>query len=329
MRGATYLITKIIKRLIISIMILPLLYACTSIEMLVEVDSHDDGATIDSYNLELHKRSIHLFDPIDLTPEVNYKQLQKRVENLIVLIDETAEMDEEYRGISRKKYAHEVLRRLNKTIPDIDLRGGVISYQSNLAVLGWLNSVSIPNWVERPPRYNPVQINEILKSSPSFPVINATNLAVALDYAGDIITRLEGRTALVIISQWESIDKSVTEAVMRLRQRTTYPTGDTVAQRVTPWKGQQGEGLCVYSIGVGNTMSRTRYDLNDTCGASYAADKIVQPRDMAHFVKRALYSQPRDDDGDGIFNYLDKCSNTPEGRLVGYDGCLLFDRGAK
>ncbi len=327
MRGATYLITKITKRMIISIMILPLLYACTSTEMLVEVDHNDDGAKIESYNLSLHKRSIHLFNAIDLTPEVKYKQLQQRIENLIVLIDESAEMDEEYRSISRKKYAHEVLRRLNKTIPDVDLRGGVISYQSNLAVLGWLNSVSIPNWVEQPPRYNPDQINEILKSSPNFPVINATNLAVALDYAGDIITRLEGRTALVIISQWESIDKSVTEAVMRLRQRTTYPNGDTVAHRVSPWNGQSGEGLCVYSIGVGNTMSRTRYDLNTTCGASFAADKIVQPRDMAHFVKRVLFTQPLDNDKDGVFNYLDKCPNTEQGRLVNYDGCLLFRKG--
>lgn len=329
MSGEIHLFDKTLKRLTTATTVLLFLAACTSTEMLVEVDHHKGGATIDSYNIGLHKRSIHLFDPIDLTAEVRYKQLQQRVNNLIVLIDESSDMEEEYRGISRKQYAYEVLRRLNKTIPDIQVIGGVISYRSNLAVLGWLNSVREQTWLDSPPLYNPELINNALNGSPSFPVINATNLAVALDYAGDIITQLEGRTALVIISQWESIDKTVTEAVMRLRQRTNYPVGDTVGQRVQPWQGQKGQGLCVYSIGVGNTMSRTRYDLSDTCGAAYAADKVVQPRDMAHLVKRILFTQPMDDDGDGIFNYLDHCPNTPKGRLVNFDGCLLFSTEVK
>ena len=87
---------------------------------------------------------------------------------------------------------------------------------------------------------------------------------------------------------------------------------------------EQRSGVCLYTVGVGNRLSRTRLDTVDSCGHSVAADKVAQPRDMAHFVQNILYKGPADTDGDGIYDYRDRCLNTHAGRIVDYSGCPRF-----
>jgi OOP family OmpA-OmpF porin len=304
-----------------------LLAGCASHEMLLEVDQHHESAEIDTYAIETYRRSIHIFDAVDLNHEIKYKQLKQKVENIIVLIDETAETDDLYRGVSKKTYAYEILRRFNETMPEISINGGVLSSLHSLSFSGISNNLfsNVDDDLFTP--YIKSHVAKELNDSPHFNSIQSTDLASTLDKLGEMIVRMEGRTALILITQWENLNEDTAEAIMRLRQKTSHPFGLTVAKHDSHWQGMKGDGLCIYSIGIGNAMSRTRYDTADSCGLSIAADKVAQPRDMAHFIKRVLFTQPTDDDGDGIFNYLDKCPETPLGRLVNYDGCFLFSSG--
>ena len=304
-------------RRIFSWLLLCLLQACTSTEHLVEAEFHGYNAIIDPYDISLHKRSIHIFDPVDLQPKLIEQQLQQKIDHLFVLIDNSQSMNEEYRGISKTLYAEEILRRFNKTLPPVKLNGEVMLFSE-----GW--SLFIDNLTLPSPQYDRAIVANHLNTNQHFKPSKGATLAESLDHLTEHMGRLPGRSAVVLITEWQRIDKSVIEAVSRMRQRTKYSVGISVADNVSTWNGKNGDGACLYTIGVGNEMSRARFDSVDECGFSVAADRVAQPRDMAHFVERILFSGPKDSDNDGIFDYKDVCPNTPKNIIVDFYGCRRF-----
>lgn len=302
-------------------LLLCLLQACSSTEHLVDAEYHGDNATIAPYDTSLHKRSIHIFDPIDLQPKIVQQQLQQKVDHLFVVIDNSDAMEEEYRELSKRRYAEEILRRFNKTLPPTELTGEVIQFSEGWALI--MESLSLPS-----PQYNRALVASTLNERQHFKPAKGATLAEALDHLTEHLAKLPGRSAVVLITEWQSVDRSVVEAVARMRQRTTFGKGVTVADNVTAWDGKTGDGACIYTIGVGNEMSRARFDDVDVCGFSVTADRIAQPRDMAHFVERLLFSGPKDSDGDGIYDYKDICPNTPADVIVDFHGCRRFTPSA-
>lgn len=301
--------------------LLCLLQACTSTEHLIDAEYRSDNATIDPYDISLHKRSIHIFDPVDLQPKLIGQQLEQKIDHLFVLIDNSDSMQDEYRGISKRLYAEEILRRFNKTLPPVKLSGEVIVFSEGWSLL--IDSLSTPS-----PAYNRAAVATALNLSQHFKPSRGSTLAEALDHLTEHLGKLPGRSAVVLITEWQRIDKAVIEAVARMRQRTKFAKGISVADNVSAWDGKDGDGACIYTIGVGNELSRARFDSVDVCGFSVAADRVAQARDMAHFVERVLFSGPKDTDGDGIYDYKDKCPNTLENVIVDFNGCRRFTPNA-
>lgn len=299
-----------------------LLQACTSTEHLVDSERHNDTATIAPYNTSLHKRSIHIFDPIDLQPKVISQKLQKKIDHLFVVIDSGDVMDEEYRDLTKRIYADEILRRFNKTLPPVNLTGEVLTFSE-----GW--SLLNPSLRFPAPQYERTAVISQLNNKEPFTPLPGATLAEALDHLTEHLGKLKGRSAVLLISDWQHIDKSVIEAVARLRQRSTFKKGITISDNLTPWEGRQGDGTCLYTIGIGNELSRARFDDVDVCGFSVTGDRVAQPRDMAHLVERILFSGPADSDGDGIFDYKDVCPQTPDNVIVDFHGCRRFTPDAK
>ena len=308
-------------RTLSAVLLLCLLQACSSTEHLIDAEYHGGNATIAPYDTALHKRSIHIFNPIDLQPKIVQQQLQQKVEHLFVLIDNSDEMDEGYRELSKRRYAEEILRRFNKTLPPIELTGEIIQFSEGWALM--IDSLSHP-----PPRYNRALVASTLNQRQHFKPAKGATLAESLDHLTEHLAKLPGRSAVVLITEWQRIDKSVVEAVARMRQRTTFGRGISVADNVTAWDGKLGDGACIYTVGVGNEMPRARFDDVDVCGFSVTADRIAQPRDMAHFVERLLFSGPKDSDDDGIYDYKDVCPNTPTDVIVDFHGCRRFTPSA-
>lgn len=313
--------TRRVGRLLRGSILLCLLQACASTEHLVEAQYHGGTATIAPYDTSLHKRSIHIFDPVDLQPKIVNQQLQQKIDHLFVLIDSSTAMDEEYRDLSKRQYAEEVLRRFNKTLPPIELTGEVLQFSEGWSLM--VDRLSLPS-----PPYDRAAIASKLNQHQHFTPSRGATLAEALDHLTEHLGKLPGRSAIVLITQWEMIDKSVVEAVARLRQRTRFNRGITVSDKISAWNGRSGDGACLYTIGVGNELSRTRFDDVDVCGFSITADRVAQPRDMAHFVERILFSGPKDSDDDGIFDYKDACPHTPKDAIVDFHGCRRFTPNA-
>jgi len=289
------------------------LVGCGSLEQLIKVPAKAKPATVGSYNTKLHQRSIHIFDPVSLEHRVSELRLEPRVDHLFFLIDQSLALSGEYRGVEARLYAREMVRRFVRTMPNRPYSGAILIVEQQLKTID-APELHIGN-------YTVEEIEQALDAPDSTYRVDVSSLAAALDQLTQLIHRTQGRSAVILVSSWSQIDLEVEEAVMRMRQRAREGKG-------IKWHTGQS-GVCFYTLGVGNRLSRSRLQTVDSCGYSVAADKVAQPRDMAHFVQRVLYKGPADSDGDGIYDYRDRCSNTPANRIVDYSGCLrfVFDKG--
>lgn len=288
------------------------LSGCGSMEQLITVPREPDNANVLPYQTGLHQRSVHTFDPVRMEEKIVERHIYPRVENVYLLLDQTPSMSLEYRGVSQYKYAREITRRLLRTLPE----------KTFTEYLYLLDDRPLEGQSEELDR---AQILSNLNIKHGIAGIGASNLAQAIDKITEKLALHDSRSAVVVITQWDQISDEVNEAVMRLRQSQHLKAGFVVKSGIENWTSMNDQGVCFYVVGVGNRMSRTVLDGPESCGFSTSADKVAQPRDMAHFVERAFYLDPADSDGDGIYDYLDLCPATLAGKIVGYDGCDRFN----
>lgn len=285
------------------------LSGCGGIERLPDVPEGATLTKVKPYTLDTYQRSIHRFEPVSVTQRAQALMLQQRINNLLVLYVEP-EAGAEYRGIPKSIFAQEVFRRFNMTVPHLPLKGGV-----------WTLGESKQGNFKK--AYQSLHLQHALDKSFVLPQVGATTVSGAIDLLSDYASLSKGRTGLLLLLDWEQIDESVVDAVARFRQRGEYAKGFEVVPDIDDWQSTS-ERTCVFAIGVGNAYSRTLLDQVDKCGESASADQIAQPRDMAHFVEKIFYTVPKDSDEDGIFDYADKCPQTPADRIVDRFGCLRF-----
>lgn len=292
-----------------------LLAGCSSMERLVHVPTKSSSTQIDAYQIDTHKRSVHIFEPVSVGQIAERQKLQPRLENLLVLVDDR-NAEDLYRGIPKGIYLYEIFRRFNLTMPHIPLTGGAFRLGGGAA--GSLSS--------KP--YLPLHIQHDLENQVPLNALGSSDLVDGINSMTELASTLKGRVGLLILTDWKNLGKEEREAIVRFRQRGESQVGFNVLPDVAPWAGSENP-FCVFAIGVGNSLSRTQFDQVDTCGFSAAADKIAQPRDMAYFVQKMFYTTPLDSDGDGIYDYKDQCANTPKGRLINEQGCIRFSNGGR
>ncbi len=294
------------------------LAGCGTLEQLVEVPIKPESARVEDYNTKLHRRSIRVFHPLPLDRRVSELRLEPRIDHLFLLVDQSSALSKEYRGVEVRLLAREMMRRFVRTMPNQTYSGAfLISGQGSGHLRG--RDLRLTN-------YTSGEVEGALDASGATNRIQASSLSAAVDRLTQLISRTKGRSAVVLVSSWSRISKEVEEAVVRLRQRTHLAEGSATVgagPENTSWQGSSS-GVCFYALGVGHHLSRTRLETVDSCGYSVAADKVAQPRDMAHFVQRVLYKGPADSDGDGIYDYRDRCPKTPASRIVDYSGCPRF-----
>jgi hypothetical protein len=307
-------VLRTIKQITIVLGLVFFLQACSSMEALVEVPTQSRSAAVEGYDIELHQRSIQLYDPIDLERRAVDLKLDRRVDNLYLLLDQSGALDETYRDVNLKHYAQEITRRLLRTLPAHQLGGGLWVIDSRSSVEAPISSV-----------FNSGTYDAELSDSGALAPVGTAELSQAIDRLNRQISQQKGRSALLVLTRWDRIDRSVVEAIMRLRQHRIFDSGVETSGQLDSRRGSGSQGVCVYTLGVGNRLSRTQIDDTDSCGFSQAADKVAQPRDMAHFIERMLFIGPADTDNDGIYDYLDQCAATPVQRIVNAQGCPVFD----
>lgn len=270
------------------------------------------------YQTETHKVDVHLFDAIDLRPDVSHEQWQMAVDHLIVIWDQAGLTANDRRADEARSTlidSREWLRRFNFTLPLTDFPGLLISTSLGKRNLSGVNGTE---------RYLPLGIEKEMEQAIHIYPAGNGRLDLAIAQATDAAVKLPGRSALVVITDWDRIGTAELNALDRYHQRLRHRAGQSVSINTRPWNGKQNVGACVHLVGIGNAFSRERMLRVPNCTSANTFGGSAQPRDMARFVSTLLYAGPADDDGDGIPNYLDECPNTPTGRLVTSKGCLRF-----
>jgi len=266
-------------------------------------------SVVEDYAVEPYSVGVHLFDPVVVSSRVEEQLLTQRINNLFVLVDGGAKSDT-YRGIPISLFGREMYRRFNRTLPHMPLHGGAwrLSDEPETTLRGG---------------YSAVRIEEGLDRGERLPSIGTSDLATAIDRVADYASEKKGSTALLLVGDNRQMDREVEEAILRFRQQGEFNAGFTVFPEVRSWNSASAMN-CFYAINLTAKFSDSLVDDVDSCGFSVAADKVAQPRDMAHFVERVFYSSPMDSDGDGVYDYLDRCPDTSRDRIVDSDGCLRF-----
>jgi len=295
-----------------------LLSGCSA-EHVLQQPSESSAAVVLPYDISKHKNSIHIFNALTLEEKIQRHNLQERLDYLYVILDLSEVMNDEYRDLPLHVYAKEMLRRFHKTMPP-GFKGRLYVYTGSRFDLDGDNDFMVVPAAT----YDPQIYQQSLDQQQPLMKIGGDSLASAIDLVSQQINAYPGRSALVVFSRWQQMDEKANQAFSRLRQGALYPNGQKIGEQVIEWKSQAGHPACIYVVGVGNSYSRQKLQDVDTCGFAQSADSIAQPQDMTHFVERILFAGPADRDGDGIFDYKDRCPDTAPGRIVGFDGCYRF-----
>jgi len=289
------------------------LAGCSSMEALVSVPANQGTSVVSDYDLSLYQRSIHTFDPLPLNQKVAAELLEKRVNNVVILLDRGLSVSE-VRDVPVSLFQVEMVRRFIATSPVEDFSFLLVS---NDRPESFENSRV--EWLSDREELMTNLTNFSLK--PSRAVVP---LHLALESIYQRIDEAAGPTAILVFTDWDQIDMEVQNAISRLAQYSEFSQGDSIMAEPAEWK-RSGitQPSCVHFIGMTNYLSRSKGSIQG-CGISKAADAISQPSDMASFAEQVLYRGPRDSDGDGVFDFEDSCPDTPEGRIVNFAGCLKF-----
>jgi OOP family OmpA-OmpF porin len=142
-----------------------------------------------------------------------------------------------------------------------------------------------------------------------------TPLTTAINAASADLAQTTGPVALIVVSDGEDQDDSPVKAAQALKQAF-------------------GDRLCITTVQVGDDPAGAsvlnRIAAAGQCGLSFNADAIMSPAGMGNFVEKVFLAKmapkaaPRiDSDGDGVYDDVDECPNTPKGAPVDRVGCPL------
>jgi len=272
------------------------------------------------------------FQAVDFNPQVRAGEYEQKMDNFIVILDTSGSMAKSYKGEVKLNTAREIVSRLNATLPDLKLKG-------ELRMFGRISTFSqqFTQSLWGPGNYSKSGLDGGLQKVERGRGESPLNLAINAA-AGDLGS-FQGRTAAIIITDAN-------------KEYMNYGAAVNAAKSL---KGQYGGGLCIYTVQIGNDPE-ARKILDKIaeagqCGFATNADQISSRGGMAAFVeqvfltkvekvevveevvvvkipvvKKAVVKAPvrGDRDGDGVYDDLDQCPNTPKGAKVDERGCWVL-----
>ena len=171
-----------------------------------------------------------LFEAPDLSMKLKSGDYTQKVDNFLILLDASHSMRDKYNDEKKFCLAKQAAQALNDTIAGLKLTGGIRLF-GNIKIFSANTSLVYPM-----KDYSAEEFGQHLdKLRPSFA---STPLYKALVGAGDDIENLQGKTAIIIISDGMSTGKSPEDAVKILKDR-------------------YGNKVCISTIGIagGGTLN--------------------------------------------------------------------------
>ncbi len=249
------------------------------------------------------------YQPVQLDP----KAYSQKVDTFIVVLDTASSMEATYRKRLEAERAQEIVSRLNQMIPPLDVRAGLLAFESG-SCLSCEEAVVLYG----PALYKREDFAAALAGhSTAERAKRHGSMGGSPAASRQILQGNPGRVAVIVVSSSENI----------LHGRA-YKT-------VQKLRGALGDRLCIYPILMDRDCDgRVVTDMIvkvGGCGFAVNADEIAAPDAMSRYVQEVLLGPPAgmlassygspDSDGDGVVDSRDKCPNTPKGAKVNADGC--------
>jgi OOP family OmpA-OmpF porin len=229
----------------------------------------------------------------------------QKVDNLLVVLDASSSMGHLYNGFRKYDLATGVVERLNQTLPDLDLTAGLRSFGHAAAITKattLLASGMAP--------YSKAVLTDGLARVPN--AGGTSPLADALAAAEEELSSLDGKTALVVISDGADMGMAPLAAAEDL-------------------VNSHADTLCIQTVQVGDDPAGAalleKIAAASSCGGFQNADAILTRAGMAGFVQKVFLGERLDSDGDGVADAADRCPGTPGGVKVDAQGCPLDSDG--
>ena len=234
---------------------------------------------------------------------------ERKVDNFITLFDASSSMGSIDMDMVKFETAKEFAKRMNATLPELGFQDAFISF-------GHQKAFSDVHTV-RHHGLSPYTTDNLARSIDQVTRTGGTTpMDKAITANGKLLKGVSGKTAVILISDGRDMGGPVLDAAAKAYR-------------------DFGDGLCLYPVLVGDDPAGRKLmeALADTtdCGFLTQAEDTLNGDAMADFVTRGFLTakampkpaEPKDTDGDGIYDNLDQCPGTSRGTAVDAQGCPL------
>ena len=239
------------------------------------------------------------FEPYNFHEELQNHSFEKKLDQLVIILDASISMTDPYMGQEKFKTAILTLHHLNAALSAVRVPIGFHVFGTGACHFcektQQLFHIS-------PYQKSRLDINQLRKINPG----GETAFQDALVAAKKDFQSCKGKTGLIIISDFEMKDVSI--------QKAFHPFIDEYGNRLS---------ICCITVGrPGKTveLSRTLSYVNNNIQC-LNADQILAYNELKQFVQSFFLQPVYDQDLDGVPDTADHCDNTPSGAWVDTSGC--------
>jgi OOP family OmpA-OmpF porin len=225
----------------------------------------------------------------------------QKADNLVFVLDASSSMLEGYNNVEKFALARNVVANFNQTMPDLTL-------QTALRTLGHDPVVSPRSTMlaHGPAAYSRSGLAESLKKVSR--AGGPSPMGAALAEVANDLNAAKGKIAVVIVSDGKDMAAEAMPAAQAL-------------------KAKYADRLCIYTVCVGDNPAgrdlMAKIASLTGCGKAISVDDVATGAGMADFVKTVLIDAEKDSDGDGVYDSVDRCPDTPKGTKVDQYGCPM------
>jgi OmpA-OmpF porin, OOP family len=220
--------------------------------------------------------------------------VKKGLWDSIKLLFETDKPDD-----SKLTLAKSFVTKMNQTLPDLKIKGGVRTFGQNSSISPE-KTVLVYGMAD----YTKAGLDGGVKVIKG--IGGLTPMAESINAAAGDMKSLSGKTAVILISDAETIDDSPLAAAKALKK-------------------EFGDRVCIYTVLIGadkkGRMVMDSIARAGDCGFSTGTTVVNSSQEFADFVEKVFLVKYTDSDGDGVWDHLDECPGTPKGVKVDTKGC--------
>lgn len=230
----------------------------------------------------------------------------KKIDNFEIILDGSMSMTEKAGDTDKLGVAKAVVKQMTSIMPDLKLIGACRLCGCNSCPYSQETRL-----IYGPEYFTKKGLNMALDSVEK--AAGSTPMARSIREAGNDLAKLEGKSAVIVVSDGVDVKLDAIKAAAELKS--------SLKDRVniyTIWVGddQKGKSILDRIAQAGGTEK------------AYSASKLLSGApEMAGFVEAVFLQEVFDSDHDGVFDHEDKCPDTPRGIAVDKQGCPLDSDG--